>query len=102
MRNRYIHIILFVLTWIYPFDAYAGETPLFEPIPEEQYPALVFIQEDPTLDYWDRTSLIVANFIDGKPNIQKVMTAQSVQALQLADAVFLLEAYYYPPGNYAE
>ncbi len=96
MRNACIRLACCAFAWMSSFAAGGEEEPRFEPIPEEQYPALVFVQEDIKADAPDRSSLMVATFVGDKPTVQKVMTAQNVKAVQLSDAVFLLEADQYP------
>jgi len=100
MRKTYIKLVCFALVSIHPFCVNAGEMqpfePIlqpFEPITEEQYPALVFVQEDRMAPVSERSSLIVATFDGDTPNVQKIMAAESIYATQLGDAVFLVNAW---------
>ncbi len=65
-------------------------------IPVRQFPALVYTQEDLSLEETQRTSLMIATIIEGKADIQKIMAAQSINAAQLSNTVFLLQANQYP------
>ncbi|MHC4406281.1 MAG: hypothetical protein ACYTG0_42145 [Planctomycetota bacterium] len=99
MGNACIRLACCAFTWMFSFAAAGEEAPRFEPIAEEQYPGLVFVQEDTTADPSDRSSLMIATFDGDKPTVQKVMTSQYVKAVQLTDSVFLLEADQYPKDH---
>lgn len=86
----------FILAVMFPFVALADQEPSFERLSKDQYPALLFIQEDINCDPHNRSSLMIATFDSGKSVVQKVMTSQYVNAVQLTDSVFLLEADQHP------
>lgn len=96
MRKTYIKLVWFALVLIHPFCVNAEELLPFEPIPKEQYPALVFIEEYLKAPVSERSSLMVATFDGETPNVQKIMAAQSLETTQLGDAVFLVNAWQHP------
>lgn len=81
-----------LLVSITSFACFAQEETSIQNIPIRQFPALVYTQEDLSLDETQRYSLMIAAVVDGKADIQKIMSAQYISATQLSETVFLLQA----------
>ena len=103
MRKTYIKLVCFALVSIHTFCVNAGEMqpfePIlqsFEPITKEQYPALVFIQEDRLAPESERESLMVATFDQDRPNVQKIIASEYLETTQLGDAVFFVHTIQLP------
>jgi hypothetical protein len=97
-KNKFINIkenglviVMYYLITLFSFNCFAEDVSVPQ-ISASQFPALVFTQEDASLDISQRTSLMIATVNEGKAKIQKVMTAQYIGATQLSDTVFILQA----------
>jgi hypothetical protein len=99
MKHVCIRLACCAFVCLFSLAAAGREEIRIEPIAEMNYPCLVFVQEDIAADPAHRSSLMVASFLESKPVIQKVLTAQYIEAMQLSDAVFLLQASQHPKDH---
>lgn len=90
-----------LLSVLFSAAVFVKGEPLIEAISTEQLPALVFMQENNDAKSTERRSLMLATFDGGKAVVQRIMTSEHVEAVQLSDRVFLLKAAPFPPYQQA-
>ena len=92
--KKFIRLAFFssLFIFILSFLCLGQEQPSIQNIPLLKFPALVYTQEDLSLEETQRTSLMITTIVEGKADIKKIMSAQYMNATQLSDTLFLLEA----------
>lgn len=102
MKTVLLFLVCSVIASV-PFHCvYAREMPNVVPVPTNSYPALLFSEEDLKAEPRSRTTLKMATFFDSEVKLQEIMAAQYIQAEQLNDSVFLLEASHHSSQNDAQ
>lgn len=97
MRNSFVSFTCLFLMAMTPCRIDAETGPQIIPIPRDVWPALVYV-EDQMVDVESRKTINIlkaATFVDGRVERWTVIGAQSVQATQLDDAVFMVRASQY-------